>query len=101
MEERGLAAYIGEFIGNFALVFFITAVVSLYVTPPTPGAATQPFIDWSVIGLVHIFLLFALIQTLAVVSGAHFNPAVTAAMTVIRQIKPADAAVYVVMQLAG
>ena len=33
MQERGPAAYIAEFIGTFALVFFITAAVSLYVTP--------------------------------------------------------------------
>jgi len=82
------------------LVFFITAVVSLYVTAPSP-ANPAPFIDFSVIGLVHAFLLFALIQTLALISGAHFNPAVTVAMTALRQIKPPDAAIYVVAQLAG
>ena len=53
------------------------------------------------IGLVHAFLLFGLIQTLAVISGAHFNPAVTAAMAALRQIKPPDAAIYIVAQLAG
>ena len=90
MQERGPAAYIAEFIGTFALVFFITAAVSLYVTPPTPTNPT-PFIDFGVIGLVHVFVLFMLIQTLAVASGAHFNPAVTAAMTALRQIRPADA----------
>ena len=47
------------------------------------------------IGLVHAFILFALIQALAIVSGAHFNPAVTAAMTAIRQIRPIDAAIYI------
>lgn len=102
--DRGLAAYIGEFVGTFALVFFITAAVSLYVQPPVevaPGQPVQPFIDFSVIGLVHVFALFFLIQTLAVISGAHFNPAVTAALTALRQIKPADAGVYVVVQLAG
>src|SRR3954452_8531565 len=83
--ERGPAAYIAELIGTFALVFFITMVVSLYITVPAPGQP-QPFIDWSVIGLVHAFLLFMLIQSLAVISGAHFNPAVTVAITVIRQI---------------
>jgi len=36
-----------------------------------------------------------------VISGAHFNPAVTLAMAAIRQIKPADAVVYWAMQLAG
>jgi MIP family channel proteins len=72
------------------------------VKSAAPGVpVTQPFIDWSVIGLVHVFALFFLIQTLAVVSGAHFNPAVTAALTAIRQIRPIDAAIYIVLQLAG
>lgn len=98
--DRGPAAYAAEFIGTFALVFFITAAVSLYVTPASQ-ANPSPFIDFSVIGLVHVFVLFMLIQTLAVASGAHFNPAVTAAMTALRQIKPVDAAIYVVVQFAG
>ena len=96
MEDRGPAAYIAEFIGTFGLVLFITMDVSLYVSD-VPGA----FIDFSVIGLVHTFALFMLIQTLAVASGAHFNPAVTVAMTALRQIKPVDAAIYVVVQLVG
>jgi MIP family channel proteins len=100
MQERGTAAYLAEFIGTLLLVFFITAVVSVYVAEPS-AANPNPFIDFSVIGLVHVFLLFVLIQTLAVVSGAHFNPAVTAAMAFLRQIKPVDAAWYVAMQVLG
>jgi MIP family channel proteins len=100
VQDRGPAAYIAEFIGTLLLVFFITAVVSLYVTAPTQQNPT-PFIDFSVIGLVHVFVLFGLIQTLAVISGAHFNPAITAAMTALRQISPIDASIYVVAQLAG
>jgi len=98
--DRGTAAYIAEFIGTAALVFFITMVVSLYIEQ-APQGLPQPFIDWTVIGLVHVFVLFMLIQTLAVVCGAHFNPAVTAALTVIREIKPIDAGIYIVVQLAG
>src|SRR3954453_23942508 len=97
---RGPAAYVAELIGTFALVFFITMVVSLYI-PVAPAGQPQPFIDWSVIGLVHAFLLFMLIQTLAVISGAHFNPAVTVAMTTIRQIRPPEAAIYIILQCAG
>jgi MIP family channel proteins len=100
MQERGTAAYLAEFVGTLLLVFFITAVVSVYVAEPS-AANPNPFIDFSVIGLVHVFLLFVLIQTLAVASGAHFNPAVTAAMTFLRQIKPSDALIYVAMQFAG
>lgn len=98
--ERGPAAYIAELIGTFALVFFVTMVVSLYITVPAPGQP-QPFIDWSVIGLVHAFVLFMLIQSLAVISGAHFNPAITVALAVIRQIRPPEALIYIVLQCAG
>jgi len=100
MQNRGPAAYMAEFIGTFALVFLVTAASSLYVVQPT-DLNPEPFIDYGVIGLVHVFALFFLIQTLAVVSGAHFNPAVTLALTVIRQIKASDALIYVLVQLAG
>jgi MIP family channel proteins len=100
VQERGTAAYVAEFIGTFTLVLFVTLGVSIFVAPPTPQGAVA-FIDWSVIGLVHVFVLFMLIQTLAIVSGAHFNPAVTVAMAALRQIKPPDAVIYVVAQLAG
>lgn len=97
--ERGPAAFVAEFIGTFALVFFITFTLSLYVKPAT--RTFQPFIDFSVIGLVHVLVLFMLVQTLAVVSGAHFNPAVTLALFVIRQIRAADAVIYWLCQFAG
>jgi len=100
LQDRGPAAYVAELLGTLFLVFFITAVVSLYVVPSTPQQPT-PFIDFSVIGLVHFLVLFVLVQTLVVVSGAHFNPAVTVAMTAVRQIKPPDALIYIVAQLAG
>jgi glycerol uptake facilitator protein len=100
VQDRGPAAYIAEFVGTLLLVFFITAAVSVYVAEPT-RVNPNPFIDFSVIGLVHVFVLFVLIQTLAVVSGAHFNPAVTVALTALRQIKPPDAVIYVVAQVAG
>jgi MIP family channel proteins len=100
VEDRGPAAYLAEFVGTLLLVFFVTAVVSLYVSPPS-AQNPNPFIDFSVIGLVHAFLLFGLIQTLGLISGAHFNPAVTTAMILLRQIKPVDSAIYIVAQLAG
>jgi len=88
---RGAAAYLGELLGTFGLVFFICMAVSEY------GVGG----DFVAIALVHVFVLFMLIQTLAVVCGAHFNPAVTVAMVALRQIRPPDAVIYVVVQLTG
>lgn len=90
-EQRGPQAYVAEFLGTFVLVFFITMVVTIY-------AQAGQFI---VIGMVHAFVLMALIYSLAGVSGAHFNPAVTTALLALRKIKPVDAAIYILLQFAG
>lgn len=91
MEERGIRAYLAELIGTFVLVMAITMIVSL----------AGPDGNFVLIGLVHIFALAMLIYTLGAVSGGHFNPAVTVALTAIRKICPKDAAIYIVFQLIG
>ena len=88
MQERGLSAYLAELIGTFLLVFFITSVVVLYVAT---GDQAQFGSDFAVVGLVHAFLLFGLIVMFGVVSGGHFNPAVTLAAAAIKRISPIDA----------
>jgi MIP family channel proteins len=98
VQERGLAAYIAELIGTFLLVFFIVSVVVLFLST---GNQAQFGTDFAVIGLVHAFLLFGLIVMFGVVSGGHFNPAVTLAAAAIRRIAPVDAAIYMLAQLSG
>jgi len=99
-ERRGRAAYVAEFLGTLALVMFITLSVSLYVDPEA-GANASSYGDYAVVGLVHVLVLFILVQSLAIACGAHFNPAVTAALAALGRIKPIDAAIYVAIQLAG
>lgn len=98
MRDRGLAAYITELVGTFFLVFMIGMVVSLFLAV---GGQAQFGTDWAVIGFVQGLTLFMLVQTLAGVSGAHLNPAVTAAAALMRRIDPVDAVVYVLAQLSG
>jgi MIP family channel proteins len=98
VQERGLAAYLAELIGTFLLVFFIACVVILFLST---GSQAQFGTDFAVIGLVHAFLLFGLIVMFGVVSGGHFNPAVTLAAAAIRRINPIDAAIYMLAQLSG
>jgi MIP family channel proteins len=93
LEQRGAEAYVAEFLGTFFLVFFVCTILSV--------ANGFHVVDFAVIGLLHAFLLTMLIYTLGGVSGAHFNPAVTAALTAIRKISPIDALIYVILQLAG
>jgi MIP family channel proteins len=93
VQQPDGVAYVAEFIGTFILVFFITMVLSV--------AAGLGVTDFAVIGLVHAFVLMMLIHSLGGASGAHFNPAVTAALVAVQKITPQGAAGYWVMQLAG
>ena len=95
LARRGPEAYVAELIGTLLLVFFVGVVVT------DNSAGVLGVTDWSVIGLVHFLLLAMLIHTLGGASGAHFNPAVTATLAALRKIGPVDAAIYIVLQLAG
>jgi MIP family channel proteins len=96
VEQRSPAAYVAEFIGTFALVFLICTAVILFVTPGGGGGS-----DFAVVGLVHAFVLFLIVQSLGSISGAHVNPAVTVALAALRKIRVNDAVVYVLLQLSG
>ncbi|HWN72640.1 MAG TPA: aquaporin [Solirubrobacterales bacterium] len=87
-----------ELIGTLLLVFFISSVVILFVST---GGQAQFGSDFAVVGLVHAFLLFGLIVMFGVVSGGHFNPAVTLAALAIRRIRPLDGVIYMLAQLSG
>jgi MIP family channel proteins len=95
IEERGTPAYVAEFLGTFLLVLFVCSVVSVN------SEGGLQFTDFAVIGLVHVFVLALLVYSLGNTSGAHFNPAVTVALTALRKIAPLDALIYILVQLAG
>ncbi|MEO1638348.1 MAG: MIP/aquaporin family protein [Pseudomonadota bacterium] len=46
-------------------------------------------------------ILYAIITTLGPISGAHFNPAVTLAFLIRREIAPSEAALFVIVQIIG
>lgn len=98
LEQKGLSAYFAELIGTFLLVFFITSVVTLYVSV---GSSSSFGSDFAVVGFVQGLALFGVICMFGAVSGGHFNPAVTLAAATIRRISVIDAVIYVLAQLIG
>src|ERR1700759_4773103 len=98
LEQKGLSAYLAELIGTFLLVFFITSVVSLYVSV---GGSTSFGSAFAVVGYVQGLTLFGVICMFGAVSGGHFNPAVTLAAATIRRISIIDAVIYILAQLSG
>lgn len=88
-------AALAEFLGTFFLCFAGIAAI-LSATPTVGGGG----------GLVAIALAHGLALSVAVnafggISGAHFNPAVTAGMLATRRITGGHAGIYIVAQLAG
>lgn len=95
MQRRGTQAYAAELVGTFLLVLFI----ALIVTVNSEGGLG--YTDVAVVGLLHAFVLMMIIATIGGTSGAHVNPAITIALAAVRKISPADAVVYILMQLTG
>ncbi len=95
MDDRDLGkAAVAEFLGPFALVMAgVGAIIS-----------TQNLGDGGnlvAVGLAHGLAIALMVAAVGVISGGHFNPAVTIAMLATGNIKPVRAAVYIVAQLLG
>jgi len=86
--------YISEFIGTFALVFAGTGAV--IVNSQTDGTISH-------LGIAATFgaIIMTMIYALGNISGAHFNPAVTIAFTVVKRFKLKEVLPYVISQVAG
>ncbi|MCA9349352.1 aquaporin [Candidatus Saccharibacteria bacterium] len=86
MTNKQISAYVVELFGTFVLTMVVFMVGGVY---GVLGAL--------LIGLVMAVLVGAFLE----MSGAHFNPAITAGMLALRKIKLGDALGYVVAQGLG
>ncbi len=89
-----MKAYLAEFIGTFALVFFGTGAV--IVDQHTNGSLGLGGIS-AAFGLI----IMAMIYVFANVSGTHINPAVTIALAMIKKIALKEASIYIIVQVLG
>lgn len=86
-----LRHFLSEFIGTFALTFVGSAAIM---------QATQGGGNLLLVALAHGLVLSIFVSAFMHI-GAHFNPAVTIGMLVVRRIEPMMAGLYVVAQVAG
>src|SRR5690349_5362094 len=86
--------YVAELIGTFALVFCGTGAI--IINQQTNGAVTNVGIAIT-FGLVVMSMIYALGN----ISGAHINPAVTIAFTLIKKFPVRETAPYIIAQLIG
>src|SRR3954467_12772002 len=98
MGERAWTSYVAEFLGTFFLVLFICLTVCVTTVGIGHGLTAQAL---GIIAGAHVIALAVGIYALGAISGAHFNPAVTTTLLVLRKISTPHAIAYIVMQVLG
>ena len=78
-----------EFLGTFTLIFL------------GAGAIVSGKADLQGVALAHGLAIFVMVSAFAGISGAHFNPAVSAAMLATKRISGQEFLYFVFAQLAG
>ncbi|MFM8447823.1 MAG: MIP/aquaporin family protein [Candidatus Nanopelagicaceae bacterium] len=78
-----------EFLGTFTLIFL------------GAGGIVSGKADLQGVALAHGLAIFVMVSALAGISGAHFNPAVSAAMLVTKRINIQEFLYFVLAQLSG
>ena len=94
----GRQAYVAEFIGTFAIVFFGTMSVIIFF--PVLGMST-PTTSFLAIALAHGLILMVMVYTIGHISGCHVNPAVTITAVALRKMSADDGVAYILAQVLG
>jgi MIP family channel proteins len=94
----GRQAYIAEFIGTFALVFFGTMAVIIFFPVLGMSSLTSSFLG---IALAHGLILMVMVYSIGHISGCHLNPAVTITAVALRKLEAGDGVVYILAQVLG
>lgn len=95
----GRQAYVAEFIGTYALVFFGSLSVTIFASNvlglSSPAAA--------IIGIASTtgLILMVMVYAIGWISGCHINPAVTITAVALRKLEFDDGVGYLVAQILG
>jgi glycerol uptake facilitator-like aquaporin len=99
MEEVSISRkLVAELLGTMGLVIAVIGSVTLVnYSFQTEGTVFNVLVQ----GIAAAFVLFAMIEALGKISGGHFNPAVTIAMIVSKDISAKNGAFYMIAQILG
>jgi len=94
--------YLFEIVGTFIFVFAICTAATVYSGPnKLVGIVGLGQLAMALLGLVHAFVLTALVYAINARSGAQLNPAVTIALLVSRKMRGKVAALTIACQVLG
>ena len=96
MSDSPVRALAAEAIGTFTLCFAGILAINAGVIAGAPEAASL-----TTIAFAHGLAIAVMVAALGAISGAHFNPAVTAGFVATGRMPGARGAAYVVAQLVG
>jgi aquaporin TIP len=96
MNDSPSRALTAEAIGTFALCFIGILAINVDAITGAEGTASL-----TTVAFAHGLTIAVMISALGALSGAHFNPAVTAGFVATGRMTPARGGQYVAAQLAG
>ena len=102
MAAGSKSRYLFEIVGTFIFVFAICSTATVYSgSNKLVGIVGLGQLAMAVLGLVHAFVLTALVYAINARSGAQLNPAVTIAYLVSRRMRGRVAALTIACQVLG
>jgi MIP family channel proteins len=96
--KLGRQAYIAEFIGTFALVFFGSVSVTIFTVVLGLASPASTFLA---VAFAHGIILMVMVYAIGSISGCHINPAITITAVALRKIEADDGLAYLVAQVLG
>jgi len=96
--KMGRQAYVAEFIGTFALVFFGSMAFIIFL--PALGFSS-PQSSLIGIALAPGLILTVMFYTIGYISGCHINPAVTITAVALKKMEVSDGIAYLLAQIFG
>lgn len=97
--KMGRQAYVAEFIGTYALVFFGSLSVTIFASNvlglASPAAALIG------IAITSGLILMVMVYAIGWISGCHINPAITVTAVALRKLEFDDGVGYLVAQILG